>query len=171
MGILNDLRGRIAAVNEGLQTGRLVGEVLSTRGADILERQRIQLFEGKASSGEDLRPYYSEDLKPDGYFHSVESAGRYSAWKASMSYPYTVERNPDAPNLYINGRFHSELEVQFNADSVGIVPSTSYARGIMEKYVMSSFGLTGENWSAVLVEGGAYDELMENIRRIVYGND
>ena len=100
MGILNDLRTRVQGVNDGLTTGELIRNVVVQHSDDIIEQQRIQLFEGKNSNGEDMRPFYSEDLKPKGFFHSVESAGRYAAWKQNgINYPYTANRNPDAPNL------------------------------------------------------------------------
>lgn len=169
MGILDDLRTRVQSVNDGLETGDFVRNVVVKHPDDILELQRRQLFEGKNSKGEDLHPFYSEDLKPNGYFHSVESAGRYAAWKKNgINYPYTANRNPDAPNLYINGRFHDELGVQFLADSVGVLPTTPYATGIVAKYGITAFGLMMENWMVVFVERGAYDELMDELKRKLY---
>ena len=169
MGILNDLRTRVQSVNDGLATGELVRNVVIQHPDDILELQKQQLFQGLAANGEDIRPYYSEDLKPSGYFHSVETAGRYAAWKQNgINYPYRANRNPDAPNLYINGRFHDELGVQFAADSVGIVPTTPYAAGIVAKYGINTFGLMMANWMVIFVERGAYDELMMEIKTRLY---
>lgn len=169
MGILNDLLQRVKTVNEGLQTGQMVRDVVITHPDDILELQRQQLFAGKASNGQDIRPFYSEDLKPSGYFHSIESAGRYAAWKKSgISYPYTAQRNPDAPNLYINGRFHDELGVQFGDQTVGIVPATPYAAGIMAKYGINTFGLMMANWMVLFVERNAYNELMQQLKSKLY---
>ena len=170
MGILEDLRNRVRTVNDGITTGMMVRDVIVRHSEDIMELQLVQLFEGLAANGQDIRPYYSEDLKPGGYFHSVESAGRYSAWKKDgINYPYTAtNRNPDAPNLYINGRFHSELGVQFNNDSVGIVPETPYAAGIVAKYGINTFGLMASNWMAVFEQKGAYQELMNEIKQRLY---
>lgn len=170
MGILNDLRTRVQYVDDGLQTGEMVRNAVIMHGDDILELQKIQLFEGKAASGKDIRPYYSEDLKPEGYFYSVESAGRYAAWKKDgIVYPYRANRNPDAPNLFINGRFHDELGVEFRADAVGVVPLTPYAAGIMAKYGLSTFGLTSGNWLLIFKERGAYNELLNEIKLRLYG--
>lgn len=169
MGILNDLLARVKNVNDGLTTGDAIRDVVIQHPDDILELQKIQLFEGKAANGEDMRPFYSEDLKPDGFFHSVDSAGRYATWKQSgINYPYTANRNPDAPNLYINGRFHDELGVQFLVDSVGIVPTTMYAAGIVAKYGINSFGLMFEKWMVIFVERGAYDQLLQEIKNKLY---
>ena len=169
MGILNDLLTRVQSVNDGLQTGELVRDAVITHPDDILDLQREQLFEGKASNGDDIHPYYSEDLKPSGYFYSVESAGRYAAWKKSgINYPYSVDRNPDSPNLYINGRFHDELGVQFGVDAVGIVGTTGYAKNIIAKYGINTFGLMMEKWMVIFVERGAYNELMNEIKQRLY---
>ena len=169
MGILDDLRMRVQGVNDGLQTGQLVRDVVIRHDNDILELQKIQLFQGLASNGQDIRPYYSEDLKPTGYFRSVESAGRYAAWKRDgISYPYIANRNPDAPNLYINGKFHSELGVQFNPDSVGVVGTTGYAQRIIAKYGINTFGLMMANWMVIFVERGAYNELMQELKTRLY---
>lgn len=172
MGILNDLRARVQSVEDGLRTGELVRNAVIRHGGDILELQRIQLLEGKRANGEDIRPYYTEDLKPSGYFYSVETAKRYAAWKESgINYPYSVQRNPDAPNLYINGRFHDELGVQFDAATVGIVGTTGYSKGIIAKYGVSTFGLMMANWMVIFIERGAYDELMDELRTRLYGNN
>ena len=169
MGILDDLRGRVQSVNDGLATGELIRNVIVQHPDDILDLQKMQLFQGLAANGEDIRPYYSEDLKPSGFFHSVESAGRYAAWKQNgINYPYRANRNPDAPNLYINGRFHDELGVQFAADTVGIVPTTPYAAGIMAKYGINTFGLMMANWMVIFVERNAYNELMSEIKTRLY---
>lgn len=171
MGILNELRTRVADVKDGLETGELVRDTIINHPDDILDLQKQQLFAGLASNGQDIRPYYSEDLKPTGYFYTTESAKRYAEWKMTgINYPYTADRNPDAPNLYINGRFHDELGVQFDADTVGIVGASTYANGIIEKYGIETFGLMMSNWMVIFVERGAYDELMNELKTRLYGN-
>ena len=170
MGILNDLRKRVEDVNNGMQTGQLVRDVVVRHPDDIMDLQRQQLFGGLASSGEEIRPYYSEDLKPTGYFRNAESAARYAAWKADgINYPYEASRNPDAPNLYINGRFHSELGVQFNGDSVAVIGTTGYAKGIVAKYGIETFGFMMANWMVIFIQRGAYNELMQELRTRLYG--
>ena len=166
--ILQDLLLRVQAVQNGLDSGVLVRDVVIGHERDIMELQQIQLLEGKAANGEDIRPYYSEDLKPSGWFHSTQTAANYSAWKQDLDYPYSVERNPDAPNLYINGKFHSELGVEFGTDSVGIIPTTPYAMGIVMKYGINTFGLMPTKWDIVFTERGGYYELMTEIKNILY---
>ena len=169
MGILNDLRARVVNVDAELASGAAVRDVLTGHTGDILDLQKRQLFEGKASSGEDIRPYYSEDLKPGGYFHSRESAGRYAAWKLNgISYPYAASRNADVPNLYINGRFHSELGVVFLPDSVAVQGMTAYAQQIVAKYGLATFGLMPIYWSEIFSSRGALNELMQQIKSKLY---
>lgn len=169
MGILENLRARVQSVEEGLRSGTLIRGVVVNHADDILELQKLQLFQGLASDGNDIRPYYSEDLKPNGYFYSVESAGRYAAWKQDgINYPYSVDRNPDAPNLYINGRFHDELGVQFMPQAVGVVGTTGYSKKIIAKYGLKTFGLMAINWMRIFQERGAYNELMNEIKSKLY---
>lgn len=168
MSILTDLLARVQGVNEGLRTGELVRDTLFSRSADVMEMQQRQLLAGKRPDGSDIRPSYSEDLKPTGHFYSVESAGRYAAWKQSLSYPYAAQRNADSPNLYINGKFYDELAVEFGSDAVGIVATTPYAVGIMAKYA-DAFGLSPESWNTIFSERGALADLMTEIKSRLYG--
>ena len=167
MSILTDLLSRVTGVQDGLQSGAIIRDVLLLRQEDILEAQRIQLLAGKDSGGEDIHPFYSEDLKPSGYFYSVESAGRYAAWKQDLTYPYTVTRNPDAPNLYITGKFHKELGVEFGVDTLGIIGETAYAKGIIAKYGVNVFGLSNESWNEIW-ESGSYEELLNYMQLMLY---
>ena len=144
--------------------GPIIREALVPYENEIVEQQRIQLLEGKNSEGEDMHPYYSEDLKPRGYFKTKESAARYAAWKQTISYPYSVQRNPDAPNLYITGVFHDDLGVELGREGVRIVPDTAYAANIMSKYGMGAFGLSMTKWAVVFWEKGAKDSLIERMR-------
>ena len=128
-GLLNNAK----ALQNGMQQGTLVRDVLMRHGEHIIEQQRVQLLMGKGSDGRDLHPFYSEDVKPQGYFKSGAAARQYAAWKQTLSYPYSVQRNPDAPNLYITGVFHDDLNIHFSPDSLEIIPDTAYAAKIMAK--------------------------------------
>ncbi len=165
---LNDLLSNAKALQDSLVRGDAVREVVTNHQQDILDLQRYQLLQGKASSGEDLRPFYTEDLKPNGYFNSVESAKRYAAWKGTISYPQQAERNADAPNLYINGKFHNELRVRIGNRDMVIDGSSSYSRGIIDKYGLNNFGLSKEKWNEIFFDKGGYDELMDEVKRILY---
>ena len=164
---ISSLLENAKAVQSGLQ-GSLVREVLQMHGTEIVEQQRIQLLEGKNSHGEDIHPLYTEDIKPRGWFKTRESAQRYADWKQTISYPYSVRRNPNAPNLYITGVFHDDLGVDFGSDAVAIIPDTAYAANIMSKYGRGMFGLSMEKWAVIFGEKGARNELIEKIRNLLW---
>lgn len=155
-------------VLDGLQSGATIRDVVTKHKNDILDLQRLQLFQGQTSHENDFRPYYSEDLQPSGYFKSAESAKRYADWKQTLSYPIQAERNPNAPNLYINGKFHSELDVNFGAAAVEIVGSTIYSKNIMAKYGRGNFGLTPENWNLIFSERGGKAQLLDEIKNQLF---
>lgn len=166
--MLTELLDRVKNVQEGLQDGDTIRDVVENHEEDILDLQKLQLFQGKASSGEDIHPYYTEDLKPSGFFHSVEAAKRYSDWKQTISYPRQADRNADAPNLFINGKFHSELSVNFGSESVMVGGSTSYANQIINKYGLDTFGLTKDNWNIIFRERGGLAELLQSIKKQLF---
>ena len=171
---MNDRLASMAAaaheLDKQVQDGSLLRGVLRNHEQDIMEQQHIQLLEGKGSDGNDLRPYYTEDLQPHGYFKSQQSASNYMAWKESLNYPYSAERNSDAPNLYINGRFYSEMEVKFEADVLMIAPSSGYAAQIMAKDGLQRFGLSALKWQVMMYDKGVKDEVQERIKQMLYGN-
>lgn len=144
---LTSLLRNAELLESAMDRGVFLQVALMDEREQIIRSQREQLLEGKDSDGNDMRPYYSEDP----YFKSIEQAQWYIEWKKSgIRYPISVSRNPDAPNLYINGKFHSELEVRFGSTSVGVYPATPYAAGIVDKYGMEKFGLTAERWHEIL---------------------
>jgi len=165
---IDELLGNAKTLQEDMQSGRLTRDVLMRHGAHIVEQQRIQLLMGKGSDGRDLHPFYSEDVKPSGYFRSGAEAKRYAAWKQTLRYPYSVQRNPDAPNLYITGVFHDDLNVEFNADSLAIVPDTAYAAKIMAKYGYGIFGLNAQMWDVIWNDFGAKDELITEMKNVLW---
>lgn len=166
--MLDELLSNAKSLQADLENGTLMREVLQRHEQDIVEQQRIQLLEGKTSDGGDIHPFYSEDVKPTGYFRTKESAARYAAWKQTLSYPYQVQRKPDSPNLYITGVFHNDLGVEFNAESVAIIPDTAYAANIMAKYGNGMFGLSGEKWAIIFDEKGAKDGLLTEMENILW---
>lgn len=171
MAAIRRLQENVSLLQRQLSDGTLLRPLLERHEDDIYELQVIQLFEGKASSGEDMRPYYSEDVQPGGYFATKEDAQKYAAWKQSPEFnPFNVQRNPDAPNLYLNGKFHSELGVRFTEDSVMIEPTTPSAREIMAKYGRGQFGLSPAKWQELFNERGVKKAVHKAVRNIINGN-
>lgn len=124
---------------------RWIRQSLEYNSGEVMERQYAQLAGGKASGGQDLRPYYSEDK----YFRTKAEMESYRNYKWSINNRLWVQpdrpRNPDAPNLFINGKFWSELDAFFTDEAMTIDGKTSYAKDIVNKYGLSSFGLDAYN--------------------------
>lgn len=147
----------------------VIRESMIAHKEDLLHEQREQLFEGKASSGDDLRPFYSEDLfYRGGYFLTPESADRYREWKEQLTYPTrVVKQNPDAPNLYINGRFHNELDIDFGGSAMCFGGSTPYSDKIVSKYGEENFGLTDERMQGICDEY-TKEDIINNLLDKIY---
>lgn len=172
---MNDALSKMAVaakeLSRTLADGSLVREVLSDHEEEIMREQHIQLLEGKDSSDNDMRPYYTEDLQPHGHFKSVESASAYMVWKESLTYPYQVTRgNSNAPNLYVNGRFYNEMGIKYESDKMAVVAKTPYADEIMNKYGLDKFGLSKLHWDRLMYEGGIKTSIQERVAKIIYGN-
>lgn len=165
---LEGLLANAQSLQNGMQSGTLVRDVLLRHGEQIVEQQRVQLLMGKGSDGRDLHPFYSEDVKPHGYFKSGAAAKQYAAWKQTLSYPYQVQRNPDAPNLYITGVFHDDLNIHFGVDSLQIIPDTAYAANIMAKYGFGIFGLNSQMWDVIWNDFGAKGDLIEEMKNVLW---
>ena len=165
---IKQLLDNARSLRKGMADGAIVREALQPHGKEIVEQQRIQLLEGKGSDGKDLHPFYTEDLKPSGWFHSRETAQKYLEWKRTLSYPANVRRNPNAPNLYITGVFHDDLNVDFRANELAIVPDTGYAANIMAKYGFGVFGLCPQKWDVVWNELGAKKDLINVMKKALW---
>lgn len=113
--------------------------LLEGRSDDLLDMLQEQMGAGQAASGDDIRPYYTED----NYFKSRESAERYADWKESFM--PNNRRNRLAPNLYINGKFWSEIAVRFGANEFVFYGGTQYAQGIFQKYGADQLDLTRQH--------------------------
>lgn len=171
MSSLNGILRAAQTIQAGLQGGEILRLAVLPNEAEILDLQREQMASGKSVDGEDLRPLYSEDLRQrGGWFLSGESAARYAAWKQDIGNPYEAGgRNPDAPNLYINGKFYSEIGVQFGTEAAVIVPLTPFASQVMAKYGRQiNLGMNG--WMELMYNRGGYNKVMDEVKRILYGN-
>lgn len=147
---LDELSMRLSSLVDELPS--FVRASLENKEDEIMELQKHQLFAGKRADGNDIRPYYSEDLKSNGgFFKSANSAMAYARMKATkIDYPIKEPRQFDAPNLFINGKFHSELGVEFDESEMIIWGMTPYAESIVEKYGIETFGLTDANMDTLM---------------------
>ena len=155
-------------LNDTMKSGAIVRDVLMSHQGDIMDLQRRQLLEGKTSGDIDIRPYYSEDVQPSGWFTTATAAKNYAAWKTHLSYPESVDRNPDAPNLYITGKFYDDLRVSLGSDAVEIVANSSYGSQIMAKYGRGIFGLCMRLWGELFDDRGGRDELLTKMKETLW---
>lgn len=146
--------------------GEIMADILSDREDELLGRQRDQLASGLDSEGEDIIPSYSQDIKPTGYFNTVSAAERYAAWKQNINVPLydrRFERDPDSPNLFVSGKFHSELAVDVSNSEILFYGGTPYAENIINRYGLDKFGLNEQFWRMVM-ENGVITELRTKMR-------
>lgn len=169
MKLIGNMLQRVRNCKSYLDGGDAVKEQLVPREQRIHHEQSEQLLEGKRPDGGDIRPYYSEDpyFKLPGQWQ--DNPEGYKAWKSTKPYWNNPRRKPDAPNLYINGKFHSELGVYFEADAITIDAATAYAAEIVGKYGHDTFGLSMERWNKLMKE--VLPEIRRRVREIIiYGN-
>jgi hypothetical protein len=106
MGTIRDLLDKAKFVRDNIPNE--VFEIVQKNKDKIVEFNKDQLFEGKTIFNQDIRPYYTEDP----FFKTAQAARNYIAWKQRIT--PNSKRNPNAPNLYINGYYHSSIDLIFS---------------------------------------------------------
>lgn len=152
MGRLDDLASRLGALSGSL--GGLLRDTMRDdplTEADIVARQKEQLYAGLASSGEYLRPTMDQDPYFTGRKHTWQ---RYAERKRKRfaGVPGEDRRPFNVPNLNLwSGLFHSGFYVDFREDELQ-VDNKQLIRGVdvYAKYGAEQFGLTDDNWEGVM---------------------
>ena len=101
-----------------------------------------QMLDGKGNDGQDLRPFYTED----NFFKSKKSSEAYIRFKQRIT--PNSKRNPNAPNLTINGHYHSGvrgidvrggIELK-NATPFGLTVSAKFNKAMgLSRFSVESF--------------------------------
>lgn len=99
-----------------------------------------QLWSGQDGEGKHLYPTYDDDpfFEEEGTWH--HRAKDYKAWKYSITPPMTGEmlglppRPDNVPNLFINGKFYSEISVTRSGGVMVVDPGTGNGPSIVAKY-------------------------------------
>jgi len=122
----------------------IISEVVSENENDILTNVKDSLWDGKSGSGEDLLHFVQ-----DPFFKTQDQAIAYMNWK-NAKFP-NPNRNPNSPNLFINGYFYSTLEVDLAGDQITVLSRDS-ALGIdvIRKYGINTFSMTDAFYNDVL---------------------
>lgn len=97
---------------------------------EIIKLQRNQIYDGQNNKGEDLRPLYTEDS----YFKTEGQARGYIKWKQQIT--PNPRRNPNAPNLYINGYIHRNIIIvkEDGEMKIDINPRIGFGEDLKAKY-------------------------------------
>jgi len=125
---VDDLLRDLKIVKEALP--ETIKKAILDNQKQILYLQRLQIYDGKNNKGEDIHPLYTEDP----YFKTSGQAQGYIKWKQKIT--PNPRRNPNAPNLYINGYIHRNLIIiEVNGDLVFAINSNvNFGDEILRKY-------------------------------------
>jgi len=97
---------------------------------EIIQLQRLQLYDGTNNKGEDIHPFYTEDP----FFKTPAQAQGYIKWKQKIT--PNSKRNPNAPNLYINGYVHRNIIlIELNGEVIfSINSNVNFGDELIRKY-------------------------------------
>lgn len=106
----------------------------------ILDAVKEQLKSGQDGDGQHLSPTYDNDpyFEEEGYWH--HRAKDYKAWKYSITPPVAgtmlglPPRPDEVPNLYIDGKFYSEITAYRKGDALVVDPGSGNGPSIVAKY-------------------------------------
>lgn len=125
---VDDLIAELKLVMEDIP--QTIKDSIFSNQKQIIQLQRLQLYDGKNNKGEDIHPFYTEDS----YFKTAKQAQGYIKWKQKIT--PNSNRNPNAPNLYINGYIHRNI-ILFEANGEVIFKinsSVNFADELLSKY-------------------------------------
>lgn len=132
---VSNIIGRIA---DGFEEACM--KCLSDNSDVVLLAVSEQLYSGLDGEGQHLSPTYDNDpyFEEDGYWY--HRAKEYKEWKRDITPPIagTVlglpPRPEEVPNLWINGKFHSEITAQRKGDALVTDPGNGDGPAIVAKY-------------------------------------
>lgn len=127
--------------------------------AMILDMNRGQMLDGLNNEGLEIRPLYSQDP----YFKTNQSAQAYIRWKQIIT--PNSKRNPDVPNLYINGQFHNSLTLQHLGNKIVVKGQASFSDDIDAKY-KNVLGLSPQNQNFLNADK-IYPGLMDFLKQYI----
>lgn len=113
---------------------------LADHTAVIYKAVTEQLYSGLDGEGNLLSPTYDEDpfFDEPGFWYN--RAGDYKAWKRTITPPaggsmIGLPPRPDnVPNLFIDGKFYSEISVTRSGDVIIVDPGMDHGPDIVAKY-------------------------------------
>jgi hypothetical protein len=103
----------------------------------LLDENKVQLFDGKLKTGNDLSPTYLEDP----YFKTPEAAQRFSDWKDRIT--PNSNRRRGVPNLFIDGTFYGTWSITVDGNIIRRTSTFHSADAILSVFTPDIFGLGG----------------------------
>lgn len=128
----------IHKIAEGFEENAL--QCLSDHSGNVVIAVQEQLYSGQNGDGAFLSPTYDDDpyFEEEGpWYHR---SGDYKAWKYSITPPVgsvllgLPPRPDNVPNLFINGRFFSEITATRRGDVLYVDPGCHDGPSIVAKY-------------------------------------
>lgn len=113
---------------------------LSDHSGNVVIAVQEQIYSGQNGAGELLSPTYDDDpyFEEEGYWHHRNAA--YKAWKKDITPPRgstllgLPPRPENVPNLYINGKFFSDILADRRGDVLHVDPGTGDGPAIVAKF-------------------------------------
>lgn len=132
---VNDI---VAAISDGIEDA--CRTCLVDQSGIVLSAVTEQLLCGLDGEGEYLAPTYDDDpfFNEKGSWYHRSYA--YKAWKKEITPPkrgglMNLPARPDSvPNLYIDGKFHSEINASPDSEGLMLDPGNGNGPAIVEKY-------------------------------------
>lgn len=137
MGI-EDVYGIIHKIADGFEDA--CAQCLDDNKGAVLHAVQEQLYSGVDGQGRHLSPTYDDDpfFEEKGtWYHRAKD---YKAWKKAITPPVAgtilglPARPDDVPNLYINGKFYSEITAFRKGNALMIDPGIGHGPSIVAKY-------------------------------------
>ena len=122
----------------------VVNDALLSNEVKIVDMNKAQIYDGKTIEDINITPLYSQDS----FFKSQGQAQGYIRWKQKIT--PNGNRNPDAPNLFINGFHYSMIGLLKKGKDIVIGIKSSNALGIsIEKKYENIYGLNPQHQEKV----------------------
>lgn len=131
----------IHKIAEGFEENAM--QCLSDHSGNIVLDIREQIYSGQNGKGEHLSPTYDSDPyfeKKGPWYHRAQE---YKAWKNTIKPPVgstllgLPPRPDNVPNLFISGKFHSEITATRRGDMLYVDPGNGDGPDIVAKYKAS----------------------------------
>lgn len=137
MGI-EEVANIIKKISDGFEEACI--QCLSDNSGIVLRAVTEQLYSGLDGDGKHLSPTYDDDpfFEEEGpWYHRAKD---YKAWKYSITPPVSgtmlglPPRPDEVPNLFINGKFYSEITASRKGDVLVVDPGNGDGPSIVAKY-------------------------------------